>query len=74
MTSDLRSLLAISEARLAEVNSLLLDPNSQVINDFLAVVDPSRRSTSEPPRRAVCPISWPACGRSTRPIWRISNG
>jgi len=39
MTSDLRSLLAISEARLAEVNSLLLDPNSQVINDFLAVVD-----------------------------------
>ena len=38
MTSDLRSLLAISEARLAEVNSLLLDPNSQVINDFLAVI------------------------------------
>ena len=39
MTSDLRSLLAISETHLAEVNSLLLDPNSQVINDFLAVVD-----------------------------------
>ena len=38
MTSDLRSLLAISEARLAEVNSLLLDPKSQVINDFLAVI------------------------------------
>jgi len=39
MTSDLRSLLRISEARLDEINSLLLDPNSQVINDFLEVIE-----------------------------------
>lgn len=36
--TDLRSKLRISEAQLAEVNAILLDPDSQVINDFLAVV------------------------------------
>jgi hypothetical protein len=39
MDSDLRNRLRISESRLEEVNALLLDPNSQVINDFLTVVE-----------------------------------
>ena len=38
MTGDLRSKLRISQERLDEVNALLLDPNSQVINAFLDVV------------------------------------
>ncbi len=38
MASDLRGMLRISESQLAEVNSLLLDPNCRVVNDFLAVV------------------------------------
>jgi hypothetical protein len=38
MESDLRKRLRISEKRLEEINALLLDPNTQVINDFLAVV------------------------------------
>jgi hypothetical protein len=39
MKSELRKRLRISESRLEEINALLLDPNIQVINDFLAVVD-----------------------------------
>ena len=39
MTSDLRNRLRISAGRLDEINSLLLDPNTQVVNDFLAVVE-----------------------------------
>ncbi len=39
MESDLRNRLRIREDRLDEVNAVLLDPNSQVINDFLAVVE-----------------------------------
>jgi hypothetical protein len=39
MTSDLRTRLGISPDRLDEINALLLDPNSRVINDFLAVVE-----------------------------------
>jgi hypothetical protein len=39
MNSNLRNRLRISESRLAEINALLLDPNTQVINDFLAVVE-----------------------------------
>ena len=39
MTSDLRNRLQISAGRLDEINSLLLDPNTQVVNDFLAVVE-----------------------------------
>ena len=38
MTSDLRSKLQISEQQLDQVNALLLDPNSRVVNDFLNVV------------------------------------
>jgi hypothetical protein len=38
MTQDLRSCLAISEDRVREINALLLDPDTRVINDFLAVV------------------------------------
>jgi hypothetical protein len=37
--SDLRSRLAISEGHLKQVNDLLLDPNSRVINEFLAIVE-----------------------------------
>jgi len=36
---DLREKLKISAAQLDEINALLLDPNTQVINDFLAVVE-----------------------------------
>jgi hypothetical protein len=39
MTGDLRSKLRISQERLDEVNALLLDPNSRVVNDFLDVVN-----------------------------------
>jgi hypothetical protein len=39
MASDLRNRLRISNARLDEINALLLDPNTQVVNDFLAVVE-----------------------------------
>jgi hypothetical protein len=39
MTSNLRNRLAISPGRLDEINALLLDPSSRVVNDFLAVVD-----------------------------------
>jgi len=35
---DLREKLKISAARLDEINALLLDPNTRVINDFLDVV------------------------------------
>jgi len=38
MTSDLRSKLCISQDRLDEVNALLLDPNSRVVNALLDVV------------------------------------
>jgi hypothetical protein len=38
MDKSLRDLLQIPTDRLASINSVLLDPNSQVINDFLAVV------------------------------------
>jgi hypothetical protein len=38
MESDLRDRLEISEERLREINAVLLDPDTRVINDFLAVV------------------------------------
>ena len=37
--SDNQNRLKISQERLAEINELLLDPNSRVINDFVAVVE-----------------------------------
>jgi len=39
MDNNLRDRLKIAPARLDEVNALLLDPDSQVVNDFLAVVE-----------------------------------
>jgi hypothetical protein len=39
MSDELRSRLAISPERLDEINALLLDPNSRVVNDFLAVIE-----------------------------------
>jgi hypothetical protein len=39
MDSTARSRLAIASERLDEINSLLLDPSTAVINDFLAVVE-----------------------------------
>jgi hypothetical protein len=39
MDKNLRDLLRIAPARLDEINALLLDPNSRVINDFLAVIE-----------------------------------
>jgi hypothetical protein len=38
MDKNLRERLKIAQERLDEINALLLDPNSRVINDFLAVV------------------------------------
>lgn len=38
MKSELRDRLRISQSRLEEINALLLNPSSQVINDFLEVV------------------------------------
>ena len=35
---DLRKLLAIQASRLEEINQVLLDPNTEVVNNFLAVV------------------------------------
>ena len=39
MDRNLRDRLKIAPARLDEINALLLDPDSQVINGFLAVVE-----------------------------------
>ncbi len=39
MTSDLRNRLKISEHQIDEINALLLDPNIQIINDFLSIVE-----------------------------------
>jgi hypothetical protein len=39
MEKDIRERLRIAQSRLAEINALLLDPNSRVISDFLAVVE-----------------------------------
>ncbi|MFC1922628.1 hypothetical protein ACFLY4_05000 [Chloroflexota bacterium] len=39
MVNDLRNKLAISPDRLEAINAILLNPDSRVINDFLAVVD-----------------------------------
>lgn len=39
MKKNLRDLLMIAPARLDEINALLLDPDSQVINDFLSVIE-----------------------------------
>jgi hypothetical protein len=39
MKSELRNRLEISHNALDEINALLLDPNTQVVNDFLAVVE-----------------------------------
>lgn len=39
MADDLRARLKIAVQRLDELNALILDPNCQVINDFLAVVE-----------------------------------
>ena len=39
MPENLRELLKIPTARLDEINALLLNPDTQVINDFLAVVE-----------------------------------
>ncbi|MCL7455515.1 MAG: hypothetical protein M8467_20970, partial [Anaerolineae bacterium] len=38
MQSDLRNRLEISQDHLKQINDLLLDPNSRVVNDFLEVV------------------------------------
>jgi hypothetical protein len=38
VTSDLRQKLRISEQQLDQVNALLLDPDSRIVNDFLEVV------------------------------------
>jgi hypothetical protein len=38
MTQDLRKLLAIPQDRLDSINTVFTDPNSRVMNDFLAVV------------------------------------
>ena len=38
MTSDLRQRLAIPSARLDELNAFLLDPETRVVNDVLAVI------------------------------------
>jgi hypothetical protein len=38
VTADLRSRLAIPSARLDDLNALLLDPGSRVVNDILAVI------------------------------------
>ncbi len=39
MTPSLRERLEISPDRLADINAILLNPDSQVVNDFLAVVE-----------------------------------
>ncbi|MFC2037291.1 hypothetical protein ACFLYD_04880 [Chloroflexota bacterium] len=39
MESDLRNRLRISTSRLEDINALLLDPNTQLVHDFLAVVE-----------------------------------
>ena len=37
--SDLRNLLRISDSRLAEINALLTDPDNELINELLEVIE-----------------------------------
>ena len=39
MNTSLRQRLEISPDRLADINAILLNPDMQVVNDFLAVVE-----------------------------------
>ena len=39
MSADMRELLQIPTSRLDDINAILIDPNSRVINDFLEVVE-----------------------------------
>jgi hypothetical protein len=39
VSDDMRKLLEIPRSRLEDINAVLLDPNSRVINDFLAVIE-----------------------------------
>lgn len=39
MSADMRKLLRIPTSRLDDINAILLDPNSRVINEFLEVVE-----------------------------------
>ena len=39
MSDDIRSKLAVENARLDEINAYLLDPGNTLVNDFLAVVE-----------------------------------
>jgi hypothetical protein len=60
--TDLRNRLAIPYARLDELNSFLLDPDSRVVNDILAVI--ARYGTPEEINRRSGPPT-PA----TSPTW-----
>lgn len=72
MTADLRGRLAIPKERLDDLNALLLDPDTRVVNDILAVV--ARYGTPEEiNRRAAAAGELPALlGRveATRPEYR----
>ncbi len=75
---NLRQLLKIPYDRLDDINAVLLDPDMQVINDFLAVVE--KYGTPEEINRKAeqaAPAAQPARegqSRHTRNICRIWNG
>jgi hypothetical protein len=55
MTDDTRNILMIPSSRLDDINAILTDPNMQVINDFLAVVE--KYGTPEEINRKACAAS-----------------
>jgi len=59
MSADMRKLLQIPTSRLDDINAILLDPDSRVINDFLEVVE-KYGTPDEINRRAVEAGSLPA--------------
>ena len=71
MIDNLQDRLRIPDARLNEINALLLNPDSRVTRAFLDVVrkyGTPERSTARPKRPAACPICWPGSGKSSRRI------
>ena len=60
MNNELRDLLKIPYSRLDELNAILMNPDMQVVNDFLTVVEKYRRSMERLDAAAVLTLVHPA--------------
>ena len=64
--ADLRDRLAIPTDRLDDLNALLLDPETRVVNDLLAVVRALRHARGDQPPGARGRASCPSCSSDVR--------